>query len=93
MSQILRLQGEVFHVPSIARTRLYSSPIVGRPILLIVNHTGQEAFLKYKIPEWHIANRDYKNLEAARAACYEALKQVPMMEDGSSDPPPSTELK
>ena len=93
MSQILRIQGEIFHVPSIARTRLYSSPIVGRPILMIVTHNGAENFLKYKIPEWHNATRDYMKLETARAACYEALKQVPMMEDGSSDPPPLTELK
>ena len=88
MSQILRVQGEIFHIPSIARTRLYSSPIVGRPVLMIVSHTGQEWFLKYRIPQWDLATRDFKKLEEARNACYEALKQVPMMEEASF-----TELK
>jgi hypothetical protein len=87
MSQILRLQGQVYHIPSIARTRFYSSPFLGLPVIKIVNHSGDDAFIKYRVSQWDVASRDYMRLENSRAVCYEALKQVPMMEPTSSDPP------
>ena len=87
MSQILRLQGQVYHIPSIARTRLFSSIFLGRPIIKIVTHSGEDALIKYKLSQWDNALKDYMRLENSRAVCYEALKQVPMMEPTSSDPP------
>jgi hypothetical protein len=81
MSQILRIQGQVFHIPSIARTRLYSSLYLGRPCLLVMNHSGMETTLQYRTAQWDQAKRDYLKLEACRSACYEALKQIPLMEE------------
>lgn len=79
MSQLVRIQGEVFHVPSIARTRLYSSTFLGCPVIKIVIHSGQEYSLRYKARNWIQANQDFKKLEMSRAACQEALKSVPLM--------------
>ena len=86
MSQILRIYSEVFHIPSVARTRLYSSIFLGRPFILIMNHNGMETTLKYGLNQWDQAKRDYKKLETARAVCYEALKQVPLLEEEDSNP-------
>jgi hypothetical protein len=87
MSQLLRIQGEVFHIPSIARTRLFSSPFLGRPFILIVNHYGKEKILKYSLANWHTASQDYKKLEASRSICFEALKKVPLMEETQAENP------
>jgi hypothetical protein len=87
MSQLLRIQGEVFHIPSVARTRLYSTPYLGRPFILITNHSGAEHILKYALTEWHTASQDYKKLEACRSACFEALKKVPLMEESQAENP------
>lgn len=84
MSQLLRIQGEMFHIPSIARTRLYSSQFVGRPFILIVNHNGFEQVLKYPLNQWHTASQDYKKLETCRTACFDALKKVPLMEESET---------
>ena len=81
MSQLVRMKNGMIHVPSVARTRLYSSPFLGRPCLLLVNHDGNESFLQYKLREWPLALLDFKKLETARAACSEALKKVPLMEE------------
>ena len=87
MSQIVRIQGDVFHVPSIARTRFLSSAYFGRPLLLIVNHSGHEHLLKYPQTQWHTASQDYKKLEACRTACFDALKKVPLMEETQTENP------
>ena len=87
MSQLLRIQGEVFHIPSIARTRFISSTYLGRPFILIVNHSGHEHFLKYSLAQWHTASQDYKKLEASRSACFDALRKVPLMEESQTENP------
>ena len=87
MSQLLRIQGEVFHIPSIARIRLTSSQHLGRPCILIVSHAGHEHILKYPLTQWHVASQDYKKLEICRAACYEALKKVPWLEESATQNP------
>ncbi len=84
MSQLVRLQGEIIHVPSVARTRFYSSPFLGRPFVKIVHHDGHEYVLKYKLNQWPTATTDFKKLESARAACYEALKHIPLMEESET---------
>ena len=81
MSQLLRIQGEVFHIPSIARMRLFSSPFLGRPCVKIVNHDGHEFILRYKLNEWNRATHEYKKMETARSSCYEALKKIPLLEE------------
>lgn len=81
MAQTLRIQGEVFHIPSVARARLFSSIILGRPIMKVVNHDGHEWLLKYKVNDWDTAIRDFKKLDLSRTACFEALKQIPVWED------------
>jgi hypothetical protein len=86
MAQVLHILGEVFHVPSIARTRLYSSTYIGRPCLLIINHNGMDTTLRYSLAQWEQAKRDYQKLEASRAACYEALKQIPLLEVFEGNP-------
>lgn len=87
MSQLIRIQGEVFHIPSVARTRLYSSPFLGRPFILITTHSGAEHTLKYTWTQWHTASQDYKKLEASRSICFEALKKVPLMEESQAENP------
>jgi hypothetical protein len=81
MSQLVRIQRQVIHVPSVARTRLYDSTFLGRPCLKIVTHNGDEHTLRYKLREWPLALAEFKKLEAARAACSEALKKVPLLEE------------
>jgi len=68
----------------VARTRFFSSPYLGRPFLKIVHHDGHEYILKYKLNQWPTALNEFKKLEVARAACYEALKQVPLMEEAET---------
>jgi hypothetical protein len=87
MSQLIRIQGEVFHIPSVARTRLYSSPFLGRPFILITTHSGAEHILKYTWTQWHTASQDYKKLETSRSICFEALKNVPLMEESQAENP------
>ena len=87
MSQITRIQRQIIHVPSVARTRLYDSTFVGRPCLKIVNHSGEECTLRYKLREWPLAIAEFKKLEASRAACSEALKKVPLMEEVETQNP------
>lgn len=81
MSQILRIQGHVFHIPSVARTRLYATTWLKMPRILIINHNGLDTTLAYSASQWDQAKRDYKKMEESRAACYEALKVVPLMEE------------
>jgi hypothetical protein len=84
MSQLLRMKNHMIHVPSVARTRLYASPFLGRPCLLVVNHDGYERILQYKVQEWDLALLDFKKCEASRAACATALKSVPLMEQAET---------
>lgn len=93
MSQVVRILGEVFHVPSIARTRLYSSTLLGRPFILIINHNGIESTLKYPLNQWDQAKRDYKKVEESRAACYEALKHIPLLEVSEVNPLVESEMR
>jgi hypothetical protein len=51
-----------------------------------MNHDGYEATLYYKLREWPLAIHEFKKLEGSRVACYEALKQVPLMEEQESNP-------
>ncbi len=83
MSQILRIHGQVFHIPSVARTRLYATTWLRQPRILIINHNGLDTTLAYSPAEWDQAKKDYKKLEDSRAACYEALKKVPLLEEPS----------
>jgi hypothetical protein len=84
MSQLVRIQNEVIHVPSVARTRFYSSPLLGRPFVKVVHHDGHEYILKYKVNQWPTATTEFKKLEVARAACYDALKKIPLMEESET---------
>lgn len=84
MSQLVRMKNGLVHIPSVARTRLYASPFLGRPCLLIVNHDGHEAVLHYKLREWPLAILDFKKLETSRTACSDALKKVPLMEEAEA---------
>jgi hypothetical protein len=53
---------------------------------LIINHNGIDTTLRYSIKQWEMAKHDYKRLEYSRAACYEALKQVPLLEISEVNP-------
>lgn len=86
MAQVVRILGEVFHVPSIARTRLYATSYLGCPRILIINHNGMDTTLRYSLHQWEMAKQDYKRLETSRAACYEALKEVPLLEVSEVNP-------
>lgn len=81
MSQIIRIQSRVLHIPSIARTRLSTTTILGRPLIKIVYHDGNECILYYRPSQWFQATNDYKRLEASRKICYEALKEIPLLEE------------
>lgn len=87
MSQILRIQGQVFHMPSVARVALFSSPFLGFPRIQVINHDGRDYLLKYKINDWEKAQTHFKKLEASRALCYETLKKIPLMEEPSPPNP------
>ncbi len=93
MAQIVHILGEVFHVPSIARTRLYATSYLGSPRILIINHNGIDTTLRYSLKQWEMAKYDYKKLEASRSACYEALKQVPLLEISEVNPLVESEMQ
>ena len=87
MSQILRIHNTFIHVPSISRVRLTQTPFLGRPLLILQNHSGDIEEIKYKRKFWDEAILDYKKMYRSISVCQEALRRVPWMEEPSSPNP------
>lgn len=86
MSQILRIQNQFIHIPSLSRVRLVSTPFLGRPLLVLQTHSGEMENITYKRKLWDEAILDYKKIHQSVTACQGALRQVPWMEEPLYNP-------
>lgn len=86
MPQILRIQGEILHIPSLARVRLSSTPYLGRPAIVMQTYAGEIYHMKYGINAWPKANHDYKKVYDAMQECQTALSLIPHMEEEPKQP-------
>lgn len=81
MSQFVRIQTTVFHIPSIARLRLTDTTILGRPLIVIQDHAANTTHIKYGISQWKNAEFDFLRLQRSVNICREALKDIPAIEE------------
>jgi hypothetical protein len=81
MSQIVRIQNQFLHIPSISRVRLTQTPFLGRPLLVVQTHSGEVGEIRYKRKLWDEAILDYKKVYRSLTACQEVLKRLPWMEE------------
>jgi hypothetical protein len=80
MSQILRIQNRIVHVPSLARVRLVESPFLKRPMVVVQYEDADQVNFTYGRRHWDQATKDYKRLITSMELCREALKSIPMLE-------------
>jgi hypothetical protein len=80
MSQILRIQNRIVHVPSLARVRLVESTILKRPMVIVQYEDADQVNFSYGRRKWEEATKDYKRLTTSMELCRQALKSIPMLE-------------
>lgn len=80
MSQILRIQNRIVHVPSLARVRLVESTILKRPMVVVQYEDADQVNFTYGRRSWEEATKDYKRLTTSMELCRNALKSIPMLE-------------
>jgi hypothetical protein len=93
MSQILRIQNRIVHVPSVARARLVESPIMKRPMVVVQYEDADQINFSYGRRHWDAATKDYKRLLTSMELCREALKSIPMLEEEKSKEVVDVEMK
>lgn len=81
MSQFVRIKTTVYHVPSIARLSLTDSAVLGRPIIIIQDHSANISRINYGISQWKNAEFDFLRVQRSITACRDALKDVPSIEE------------
>lgn len=89
MAQLLRIQGKMFHVPSLARVRLADTRFLGRPLLVLQDHNADVYHLTYGLNQWERATQDYKLVYTSMEKCKQVLKDVPLMLDDTKACMPS----
>ena len=80
MSQILRIQNRIVHVPSLARVRLVESTMLKRPMVVVQYEDADQVNFTYGRRNWEEATKDYKRLTTSMELCRTALKSIPMLE-------------
>ena len=85
MSQLVRIQTKVFHVPSIARLRLTDTTLLGRPMIVIQDHAANVTRITYGVYNWKNAEADYNRLQHSVMVCRDALKHIPSIDETSQE--------